>query len=472
MRKAALPGTIFVGLSSFQALAMFRRGIFYTFLGVYLRGYLGLSVTETTLFETIPMLLNILFQTFVWGRLTDRLQLRRSLIVAGEILASLGHLLMWYFHSICAEPRASGWVIIGGLSVIEIFWSMSNIGWSALISDVYEPAERNAVQGKLASVGGAGRILGALAGGALYDGMGRAFAGWGYKEGGIFFVAAAAMLVSVVPLLFMPEGGVGFRAKAGGPAEASAPAAPATPATPAAPAPRAKGGDLRSFAIFLAAMLLINCGVNSLGAFRAQYLDLADGFAATARQISLVANTESAALILAGFFLGRLGRRFGIPALLTAGTLCGIVSILGHALAPSLGFVYAAAALKGLSDGSIAASSYAFASVLIPPEKRGRYFAAYNAAFLLSWGLSATLVTGPLIDALIGAGRAPFFAYRAGLLSSVLIMLLGLALLAVLLLARGGRGGGIGGRGRRADPSPPGGGPSAIPIKTAATRRR
>lgn len=462
LRKAALPGRIFAGLSSFQALAMFRRGVFYTFLGVYLRGYLGLSVTETTLFETIPMLLNILFQTFVWGRLTDRLQLRRSLIVAGEILAGLGHLLMWYFHSIRAEPRASGWVIIAGLSVIEVFWSMSNIGWSALISDVYGPGERNAVQGKLASVGGAGRILGALAGGALYDGMGRAFAGWGYKEGGIFFVAAAAMFVSVVPLLFMPEGGVSFRAGAGGPAEPSAPAA------------RAKGGDLRSFALFLAAMLLINCGVNSLGAFRAQYLDLADGFAATARQISLVANTESAALILVGLLLGRLGRGLGIPALLVTGTLCGIVSILGYALAPNLGFVYAASALKGLSDGSIASSSYAFASFLIPPEKRGRYFAAYNAAFLLSWGLSATLVTGPLIDALIRAGRPPFFAYRMGLLSSVGIMVLGLALLAALLLARGGRGGesGRGGASGRAFAAPPGGHPSAIPIKTAARRRR
>ncbi len=436
MRVAARPSAIFVGLSSFQALAMFRRGIFYTFLGVYLRGYLGLSVTETTLFETIPMLLNILFQTFVWGRLTDRLQIRRSLIVAGEILASLGHLLMWYFHSLAAGPRTAGWVIIGGLSVIEIFWSMSNIGWSALISDVYTPAERNAAQGRLASVGGAGRILGALAGGALYDGMGKAFAGWGYKEGGIFFVAAAAMLGSVVPLLVMPEGGVAFRAKAGGPAAESSPAG------------RAKGGDLKVFALFLAAMLLINCGVNSLGAFRAQYLDLADGFAASAREISLVANVESAALILAGLFLGFLGRTLGIPALLVLGTLSGIVSILAYALAPSLGFVYVAAVLKGLSDACVASSSYAYASVLIPPRKRGRYFAAYNAAFQLSWGLSATLVTGPLIDALIRAGRAPFFAYRMGLLSSVGIMLLGLALLLVLLLARGGGGGGGGGGGR------------------------
>ncbi|HUX38754.1 MAG TPA: hypothetical protein VMV44_12710, partial [Rectinemataceae bacterium] len=72
------------GLSTFQALAMFRRGVFYTFLGIYLRAFLGLSVTETTLFETLPMILNILFQNFVWGRITDRFQRRKSLIIAGE----------------------------------------------------------------------------------------------------------------------------------------------------------------------------------------------------------------------------------------------------------------------------------------------------------------------------------------------------------------------------------------------------
>ncbi|HPB65050.1 MAG TPA: MFS transporter, partial [Spirochaetales bacterium] len=110
---------IFLGLSSFQALAMFRRGIFYTFLAVYLRSHLGLSVTETTLFETVPMALNVLFQTLVWGRLTDRLQKRRTLIIIGELMASVGHVAMWYFHAVAPTPRAAGYVIIAGLTVIE-----------------------------------------------------------------------------------------------------------------------------------------------------------------------------------------------------------------------------------------------------------------------------------------------------------------------------------------------------------------
>ncbi|MDX9899765.1 MAG: MFS transporter [Spirochaetia bacterium] len=415
---------IFFGLSSFQALAMFRRGIFYTFLAIYLRSYLGLSVTETTLFETIPMILNVLFQTFVWGNLTDRLQRRKSLIILGELCAGVGHIVLWYAHIKAPDHRTSGYVIIAGLSVIEIFWSMSNIGWSAYISDVYSVAERNAIQGKFASIGGVGRIIGAMLGGLLYDGMSRMYPGWGFKEGGIFFVSAFVMMVSVIPLLYLPEGGIAYHANAQGGLGDS---------TPSSEASRA---SLRIFAVFLVSMLLINSGSNTLGAFRGQYLDLKEGFAAAPSIISLVVNVESGALIVTGLFLGALGRRLGLQRLLVLGTGSGIVSLLLHMLAPSMGIIYLAAVFKGISDACVASSSYAFASTLIPPEKRGRYFAYYNATFFLSWGLAATLFTGPLIDALMLTGTGPVMAYKAGLASGAGLMVLGLALLLALLVSR------------------------------------
>ncbi|HPM72777.1 MAG TPA: MFS transporter [Spirochaetales bacterium] len=420
---------IFLGLSSFQALAMFRRGIFYTFLAVYLRSHLGLSVTETTLFETVPMALNVLFQTLVWGRLTDRLQKRRTLIIIGELMASVGHVAMWYFHAVAPTPRAAGYVIIAGLTVIEAFWSMSNIGWSAFISDVYTAEERNAVQGRFQSIGGVGRIVGAMAAGLLYDGIGRAYPGWGYGAGGIFFVSAFVMAGSVVPILFLPEGGIAFRSSG---AE-KAPKADDDARGGARVGGKAPGRSLAVFATFLVAMFLMNSGINTLGAFRGQFLDLPEGFAAPARTISRVVNVESAALIVIGFFVGSLGKRLGITRLLVAGALSGIVSMTLHAVAPSLGVIYLGALFKGVSDGCIAASSYAFASTLIPPEKRGRYFAFYNSTFFLSWGVTATFLTGPLIDALIGAGRGAVLAYRVGLASGAALMAAGLALLVALL---------------------------------------
>lgn len=416
--------SIFFGLSSFQALAMFRRGIFYTFLAIYLRSYLGLSVTETTLFETIPMILNVLFQTFVWGNLTDRLQRRRSLIIVGELCAGLGHILLWYAHILAPTHRSAGYVIIAGLSVIEIFWSMSNIGWSAYISDVYKVEERNSIQGKFSSIGGVGRIIGAILGGLLYDGMTRMYPGWGFREGSIFFVSAFVMIVSVIPLLYLPEGGMAYQA--GSNADGEDPT----------PASEAHHGKLRVFVVFLVSMLLINSGVNTLGAFRGQYLVLKEGFSASANIISLVVNVESAALIVSGLFLGLLGRRLGLQRLLIAGTLSGIASIVMHMLAPTMGFIYLGAAFKGISDACVASSSYALASTLIPPERRGRYFAFYNATFFLSWGLAATLITGPLIDYLLARGTGPVLAYKAGLASGAALMALGLVVLLILLASR------------------------------------
>ncbi|MBP7096260.1 MAG: MFS transporter [Spirochaetia bacterium] len=451
------PRTVIIGLSSFQALAMFRRGVFYTFLGVYLRAFLGLSVTETTLFETIPMLLNILFQTFVWGRLADRFQKRKTLIVWGELLAGAGHFLLWRLHAGAPDLRSSGWVIIWGLTVIEIFWSMSNIGWSAYVADLYAPAERSAVQGKLASVGGLGRIAGALAGGFLYDRAGTAYAGWGFREGAIFFTVGAVMLVSVLPFLAMPEGGLGRAArKAAGSPRTAAGAGPegneaaegTGPGIPRAGGDAAREGDFRAFAVFLVAMLLVNSGINSLVAVKAQFLDLAEGFAASARAISLMANVESGALIVAGLSVALLSRRFGSGALMLAGAASGALYLVSYAASPSLALLFPLSALKGVSEGLLGAASYAFAAALIPPEKRGRWFAAYNATFMLSWGLAATLVTGPVIDGLLAAGAGAVTAYRLGFLSSAFITLLGLALLASLLAAL--KSGGV--SARRASP--------------------
>ena len=135
-------------------MAMFRRGLFYAYLSIYLRHHLGLSVTETTLFATLPMILNVLAQSLVWGKVSDRYQLRRTLIITGEWLAAVGTLLVWYLHRRAADPIAAGYTIIFGLTAIELFWSMSNISWSALVSDIYTEQQRSRIQGRLTSMGG------------------------------------------------------------------------------------------------------------------------------------------------------------------------------------------------------------------------------------------------------------------------------------------------------------------------------
>ncbi len=400
-------------------LAMFRRGLFYSFLTIYLRHFFGLSVTETTLFATGPMVMNVLFQTFTWGPLSDRWQLRRTFIIAGELLAGVGTLVVWYAHTLPNSPMAAGYVIIIGLSIIEIFWSMSNVGWSALISDLYPAANRSAVQGNLSSVGGLGRILGVWIGGVLYDGYGLAYAGWGFYSGALFFVAAGVMLVSVFPLLLLPEGGIKIEVD-------QKPRGPQVAADTSA----------HVFIIFLAAMTFINFGRNSIAVIFPQYLVLEAGFAVSSATLSHIVNMQSVAIVLTGLLAGWITKRTGDDLALLAGTALTIFALAAMATTASLPLLYLANFARGISEVLIFSSSYACASILIPPENRARLFGLFNATFFLSWGLAGTFIAGPVIDRLVATGTEEAFAYRVSFWLAALITMIGFGIEFFLMRSR------------------------------------
>jgi MFS family permease len=390
-------------------LAMFRRGLFYSYLSIYLRHFLGLSVTETTLFATLPMGVNIIFQTFVWGAFSDKYQLRRTLIISGEILAGFGTILVWYGHTLTKNLSLAGYVIILGLSTVEIFWSMSNVGWSALISDIYRQEDRNTVQGRLASVGGIGRIAGVWIGGLLYDGLGLKYNGWGFYHGALFFVAGAAMFISVIPMILVPEGGIRSEIE-----DTSI--------------PKIGSSDIEGkiFTIFIIAMIFINFGRNSIAVLQSQYLVLSSGFAVSSEALSYIVNTQSVAMILTGFIAGWVGRKIGDGNSLLLGTALAVVSLFLLAIARNLGLIYVSNFLRGWSEVMILASSYAFASILIPPEKRAKFFGIFNATYFLSWGLPGTFIAGPITDLLLSYGASEAFSYQMAFVSAAIMTLIGL----------------------------------------------
>jgi MFS family permease len=389
-------------------LAMFRRGLFYSYLSIYLRHFLGLSVTETTLFATFPMVINITFQTFVWGAFSDKYQLRRTLIVCGEILAGFGTFLVWYAHTLTANFILAGYVIIMGLSIVEIFWSMSNVGWSALISDIYPQEDRNTIQGRLASVGGIGRIAGVWIGGLLYDGLSLKYEGWGFYEGALFFVAAGAMFISIIPMLWVPEGGIKKEMK--------------TASTLKISVSESYG---KVFWIFIAAMVFINFGRNSIAVIQSQYLVLDSGFAVSSKVLSYIVNTQSAAMILTGLIAGWIGRKIGNGNSLLLGTAMAIGSLILLAVTSDLVLIYISNFLRGCSEVIVLASSYAFASVLIPPERRAKLFSIYNATYFLSWGIAGTFIAGPITDILMVYGASEVFSYQMAFVAAAIITLIG-----------------------------------------------
>jgi len=411
---------IFLGLSSFQILAMFRRGLFYTYLSLYLRVYLELSVTATTLFATIPMILSVLAQNFVWGPLTDKIQKRRIFIVIGELSAGFGIIIVWGVHNLFTNLQYAGYFVIIGLSIIEFFWSMSNISWSALVSDIYPPKRRSKIMGRLNSLGGIGQIAGVLIGGIFYDGNGLKYDGYGFKEGPLFFIAAAIMITSIFPILFLvPEGG----------------------ATRSWNDPEiinnlsseeSKNSPEFSYIVFLSyivALFIINAGRNSMAIPFSQYMILESGFEVDPFTLGLISNTRGIAIILIGLIAGKLTSKIGLRKILVISSFFAVIYLTIIALTSSLVLIYVGRFIWGAAEVLIMTSSYALASFLIPQERRGQLFGLYNATFFLSWGIGSTLVIGPIIDRLIIDGIPENDAYKFGFIIAAIITLFGILML-------------------------------------------
>ncbi|MFW9866462.1 MAG: MFS transporter [Candidatus Thorarchaeota archaeon] len=394
-------------------LAMFRRGLFYTYLSIYLKDFLKMSVWETTFYATLPMIMSVIFQNFVWGPISDKFQVRRKLIILGEILAGIGSLIIWVIHYSIKIFYIAGYVIIIGLSCVEMFWSMSNIGWSALISDLYPYKKRSAIMGRLTSLGGLGRMIGIFIGGLLNN------AGYGFRNGPLFFVASFVMFISAIPMFFTPEGGIHNE-----PSEKE----------------KSLNYDNRNrngiiiFLIFIIALIFINFGRNSIAVPYSQYLTLDSGFNVGDIMLSFIANTRSVAVLIIGFIAGLLSKKFGHSRTLIIGTSIGIIALLITATTIYLQGLFIGGFMIGAAEVLIYASSYAFASNLIPASKRGKLFAIYNTTFFLSWGSASTLISGPLIDFLINQGRSEVFAYQMAFIIGAILCLIGLLLFMLLLI--------------------------------------
>ena len=430
LEKEATPSVrVFLGLSSFQVLAMFRRGLFYTYLSIYMLEFLGLSVTATTLYATIPMVLSAFFQTFVWGKLSDKMQKRKTFIVTGELIAGTLIIIIYWIHDAVANTSLlyAGYTLIIGMGVLEIFWSMSNIGWSALVSDLYPSSQRSKIIGGLTSIGGFGRILGVFLGGLLYDLNATQFEGWGFREGWLFYIAAGVIFLSIIPILGVPQGGH-TTGKNGAEVQGSVHDKIAD--------------DMKNlsiplkkiFTIFIVALFTLNIGRNSIAIILSQYFSLDSGFDVSSQTLGTIMNMRSIAVILTGLLAGTLSKQMGHRKALILGVIINITALLFTGFTTSLWVIYGGTFLLGSADVIITAASYAYASTLIPYEKRAKLFGVYNASFFVSWGVGATFLVGPLIDSLLNNAFPEVFAYQMGFLTATLITTTGLAILVWLEL--------------------------------------
>jgi MFS family permease len=344
--------------------------------------------------------------------------------MVGELLAAVGTVALWFGHRMSADPIVSGYIIIGGLTGVELFWSMSNIGWSALISDLYPQNQRGRIQGRLASMGGIGRMIGVWIGGLLYSGFGLRYDGWGFHQGSLFFIAAGVMVVSILPLFLLPEGGISIAAPASGRTASDAPHAPGV------------NGRLAIYLVFLCAMTLVNFGRNSIAIIFPQYLTLDSGLAVDSLTLSHILNTQSAAIICFGWAAGWLCTRLGRDTALFAGAAAAIIALLIVWLKIGVSWMVLSSFLRGVGDAVIMAAAYESASIYIPASRRAAWFSWFNATFFLSWGIPGTLLVGPLLDFLLSAGHAEVAAYRIAFAAAAGLTFAGISVHSGLCLHR------------------------------------
>lgn len=393
---------VVLGLSSFQFMAMSRRGLFYTFLALYLNVKLGLSVTETTLLASLTMIANSSSQTFVWGKVSDKYQARTSLVVVGETTAALGYIVVYFFHIYLLNtqgPTAAAFSIIGGLSILEFFWSMSNVGWSALISDLSTSKERGKLMSVISSIGGVGQIIGVSVSAAFYDWGGEA---GGFTSGLLFFFASGIMLASAFLIWISTHTAkrvhenrqtdeVVFKQSV----------------------PLSNSHRFRAFHWFLVSIFVVGLGTFSILQILILYVNLEAPIAATPFDISMIRNSASIATIITSLIAGSIADKIGRKSALGLGSVLAVVTPILYIFAQNALQMIVINSLSGISSALMTVVGYLLASDLIPAERRGRFFGQYNAVTYMSFGLAGTFIGGPIADYLISTGLTKAAAYVA-----------------------------------------------------------
>lgn len=400
-------------------MAMARRGLFYTYLSLYLRNILGLSVTATTLLASLTMIANSTSQTFVWGKISDKYQARTSLVAIGETTAAFGYVAVYFAHVHllqAGEPTSAAYSIIAGLSILEFFWSMSNLGWSALISDLTAPGERGRLMGVVSSIGGVGRIAGISISGLLYDWGGEA---GGFKSGILFFFASGIMLVSAVVIWFTTR--LSEQTQKGR----------ITTRAPKQNAVTPKSYGSQAFYWFLASIFIAGLGSYSILQILILYVDLNSPIGATSLDIAMIRNSASAATIVTSLLAGSLADKIGRKNALSLGLALTVVTPLLYLLAQNATQMIIFNSLSGVSAAFITVVGYLVASDLIPEHARGRLFGQYNAVSYISFGIAGTFVGGPISDYLIATGATEAAAYTTAFQAAAAISLIGAILFAI-----------------------------------------
>jgi len=409
----------FLGLGSFEFMTFMRRGVFYTFMIYYLYDLLG-KVTIVAMLGTFTMLTSTLGQNFLWGKISDRYKLRTQLIVVGEITAGIAYILVFLLQKSLIDSgsgAAAGIAIITGLSILEFFWSMSDVGWAALVTDITTSEVRGRFIGAINFISSAGRMTGVVAAGFLYE------AGLGFRQGTIFYVVTVMLFLGSAIMWLASRSlktKINPSAKDKGKSETSIVAKTMDI--------EVKSEDPKDFLWFLVALTIIVLGAASINQVFLLFLKLPlpTGLNATDEQVSLIVTAWTLGGMTASVLAGRLADKLGRTKVILTGLLLAVATLLIYGIVPNVGVMALTHGINGVSFMTIQTAGFALAGDIIPAHKRGRLLSRYNAVIALSWGPAGLLIGGPLADIQTGAmGIQPHTAYINTFIASAILIIVG-----------------------------------------------
>jgi MFS family permease len=396
-----------------------RRGVFYTFMIYYLYDLLG-KVTIVAMLGTFTMVASSLGQNFLWGRIADRHKLRTQLIVVGEITAGIAYILVFLLQKSLIEAgsgAAAGIAIIAGLSILEFFWSMSDVGWATLVTDITTPERRGGFIGAINFISSVGRMTGVVIAGFLYmDGL-------GFRQGTIFYVVtvmlfagAAIMWLASRSLKSSTRLPVKGECEVGGNGETKASENKVD----------VESDNPRVFVWFLVALAIIVLGATSINQVFLLFLKLPDGLNATDEQVSLVVSAWTLGGMTASVLCGRLADKVGRVKVILIGLLLAVTTLLLYGIMPNVALMALTFAINGVSFMTLQTAGFALAGDIIPAHRRGRLLSRYNAVMALSWGPAGLLIGGPISDIQTGVfGVSRHTAYINAFVAAVVLILIG-----------------------------------------------
>jgi len=384
---------------------------------IYLFSLMG-NVTTTAALGTLTMLMSAAGQNLLWGKISDRYKLRAQLVVTGEVAAGFAYVIVFLVHRffIDAESHvAAGLALIIGLAILEFFWSMSDVGWAALVTDITTPENRGGFVGAVNFVMSIGRMTGIIIAGFLYaDGL-------GFRQGTIFYIVTVMLLTGAIIMWLVSRA---IKSTTAQTFVASAEQEKNDSNNNSQSVAQVSAENEHTFQWFLIALTIIVLGAASINQIFPLFLKLNDGLNASDLEISLILSAWTLGGMTASVVAGKLADKTDRTVVILAGLLIAAATPLFYGPAPNVAAMAIVYGINGMSFMTLQTAGFALAGDIIPEHRRGRLLSRYNTVMALSWGPAGLLIGGPIADIQTNVfGASSHTAYiNAFVTSSVLIL--------------------------------------------------